>query len=128
MRKADQEENFFIGGYAREGGLIYTPGDIDPPNFQFAGDSTYYNLFEDRNFTTLGIRSTFDARLSRQFMVKVGFNISSTNGAENFTSSDSLQNPRTIDPHELHWFRFWSIRRDRMASSRLDLVRSGCPL
>ena len=91
--QSDQEENFFIGGYVREGGLTYTPGDIDLPNFRFAGDSTYYNLFEDRSFTTLGFRSTFDERLSRQLMVKVGFNISSTNGAENFTSSDSLQNP-----------------------------------
>ncbi len=91
--QTDQEENYFIGGYAREGGLTYTPGDIDPPNFQFAGDSTNYNLFEDRSFTTLGIRSTFDDRLSHQFMVKVGLNISNTNGAENFTSRVSLQNP-----------------------------------
>ncbi len=88
-----QEENLFMGAYTREGNLIYTPGDIDPPNFQFAGDSTNYNLFEDRSFTTLGIRSTFDERLSHQFMYKVGFNLSSTSGAENFTSRDSLQNP-----------------------------------
>jgi hypothetical protein len=91
--QSDQEENFFIGGYVREGGLTYAPGDLDPPNFRFAGDSTFYNLFEDRSFTTFGIRSTFDDRLSHRFMVKVGFNISSTNGAENFTSSDSLQTP-----------------------------------
>ncbi len=90
--QSDQEENFFIGGYAREGGLTYTPGDIDPPNFQFSGDTTNYDLFEDRSFTTLGLRSTFDERYSHQFMIKVGFNISSTNGAENFTSRDSLQN------------------------------------
>ena len=91
--QSDQEENLFIGAYTREGNLIYTPGDIDPPNFRFAGDTTNYNLFEDRSFTTLGIRTTFDERLSHQFMFKVGFNISITNGAENFTSRDSLQNP-----------------------------------
>ena len=90
--QSDQEENFFVGGYLREGGLIYTPGVIDPPTFQFTGDTTNYNLFEDRSFTTLGIRSTFDERLSHQFMVKVGFNISSTNGAESFSSRDSLDN------------------------------------
>ncbi|HMD14856.1 MAG TPA: carboxypeptidase regulatory-like domain-containing protein, partial [Bacteroidota bacterium] len=89
----DQEENLFVGAYAREGSLTYTPGDNDPPNFQFTGDTTNYNLFEDRSFTTLGIRSTFDERLSHQFMVKVGYNFSSTSGAENFTSRDSLQNP-----------------------------------
>ncbi|MFZ1081789.1 MAG: TonB-dependent receptor [Candidatus Kryptoniota bacterium] len=89
----DQEENLFIGAYSREGNLIYTSGAIDPPTFQFSGDTTDYNLFENRSFTTLGIRSTFDKRLSQQFMYKVGLNISSTGGAEDFTSRDSLQNP-----------------------------------
>ena len=89
----DQEKNIFIGAFAREGTLTYTPGDIDSPNFQFGGESTEYNLFEDRSFTTLGICSTFDHRISHQFMYKVGFNFGSTTGAENFTSRDSLQNP-----------------------------------
>ncbi|HUN64877.1 MAG TPA: TonB-dependent receptor [Bacteroidota bacterium] len=89
----EREENLFLGAYAREGGLTYTPGDIDPPNFQFTGDSAEYNLCEDRSFTTLGIRSTFDQRISHQFMYKVGYTFSSTHGAENFTSRDSLQNP-----------------------------------
>ena len=75
----------------REGSLVYIPGDIDPPNFQFIGDTTNYSLaFEDRNFTTIGIRSTFDKRLSHRFLYKVGFNISSTTEPNNFTSLDSL--------------------------------------
>jgi len=90
--QSDREEDFFIGGYAREGSLDYTPGAIDPPTFQFAGDTTYENLFEDRSFTTLGVRSTFDQGLAMHSMYKVGFNISTTGGVENFTSRDSLQN------------------------------------
>jgi hypothetical protein len=90
----DRESNLFIGAYARQGGLLYTPGDIDPPNFQFAGDTTHnYLVTEDRSFNTLGVRSTYDSRLSHELMYKVGFNISSTTGTEQFTSRDSLNNP-----------------------------------
>ena len=89
----DQEENFFVGAYSREGNLIYTPGDIDPPNFQFAEDTAKsYRLSEDRNFTSIGIRSTYDNRLSRSLMFNVGINISTTTGAEQFSSFDSLNN------------------------------------
>ena len=93
----DQESNFFAGGYVRQGGLVYTPGAINPPNFQFEGDTVNsYVVAEDRSFTTLGLRTTFDKRLSHQFMYKVGLNFSSTNGNENFTSRDSLQNPGPV--------------------------------
>src|SRR5271169_627173 len=48
----NKESNLFVGAYAREGELIYTPGAIDPPNFQFAGDTSHsYVLAEDRSFT-----------------------------------------------------------------------------
>ena len=90
----DRESNLFIGGFAREGELIYTPGSIDPPNFEFAGDTLHkYLLSEDRTFTTIGLRTTFDKRLAHEFMYKVGINFSSTSGKEDFTSKDSTQNP-----------------------------------
>ena len=90
----DRESNLFIGGFAREGELLYTPGSIDPPNFQFAGDTLHkYLLSEDRTFTTIGLRTTFDKRLAHEFMYKVGLNFSSTSGKEDFTSKDSTQNP-----------------------------------
>jgi hypothetical protein len=90
----NEESNLFIGGYAREGGLVYTPGSGDPASFHFAGDTVHgYTLAEDRNFTTIVIRSTYDNRLSHQFMYKIGFNFSSTTGMENFTSRDSAGNP-----------------------------------
>jgi TonB dependent receptor/Carboxypeptidase regulatory-like domain len=87
----DQESNLFIGGYARQGGLQYTPGDIDPPTFQFADyPGRNYLLAEDRIFNTVGVRSTYDFRFSHEFMYKSGVNYSSTVGRENFTSRDSL--------------------------------------
>ena len=90
----EEECNFFFGAYGRQGGLIYTPGDMNPPNFQFEGDSLHsYVLAEDRSFNTLGFRTTFDKRFSHQFMYKIGANFSTTSGSEDFTSRDSLLNP-----------------------------------
>jgi len=86
----DQESNLFVGAYAREGGLVFTPGLSDPPAFQFIGDTSQkYLLAEDRSFTTIGMRLTYDSRLSHGFMYKAGFNASSTAGDEDFTSRDS---------------------------------------
>ncbi len=91
--EADHETNFFAGVYAREGGLIYSPGSNDPALSKFAGDTTHsYVIAEDRSFATFGIRSTYDKRLSHEFMYKAGFNFSATSGTENFTSHDSAGN------------------------------------
>ena len=90
----DEESNLFIGGYLRQGGLQYTPGDIDPPAFQFVDDpGRNYLLSEDRSFNTVGLRSTYDKRMSHEFLYKAGFTLSSTRGRENFTSRDSLSIP-----------------------------------
>ncbi len=88
----DNESNLFVGLFARQGGLIYTPSSISPVNFQFPGDSTNYALAENRTFSTLGIRSTYDVRLSHEFQFKGGFNFSGTNGTEHFTTRDSAGN------------------------------------
>ena len=90
--EADHEANFFAGVYAREGGLIYSPGNNDPAFSQFVGDTNRYVIAENRSFTTLGIRSTYDKRISHEFMYKLGFNFSATTGVENFTSHDSAGN------------------------------------
>jgi len=119
----DQESNLFVGAFAREGELIYTPGSIDPPNFEFAGDTAHkFLLSEDRTFTTIGMRTTFDKRLAHTFMYKVGLNFSSTSGKENFTSRDSAQSPgptaltnfkgsdfgvfAEVDYHPMEWTSF----------------------
>ena len=90
----DRESDFFIGGFARQGGLVYTPGGGDPPAFQFVDSpGRSYLLGEDRTFTTVGVRSTYDCRFSHEFMYKAGFNVSGTRGREDFTSRDSVNIP-----------------------------------
>ena len=90
----DQESNFFIGGYDRQGGLQYSPGAGDPATFQFVDfPGRNYLLAEDRTFNTVGVRSTYDNRLSHEFTYKAGFSLSGTRGREDFTSRDSLDIP-----------------------------------
>jgi hypothetical protein len=141
----DHESNVFVGVYAREGGLIYTPGNIDPPNFQFSGDTLHqYLLSEDRSFTTLGIRSTYDIRISHQLTYKVGFGFSNTKGTENFTSRDSAGTPGPsivtgfagsdlgafveTDWHPLEWTSFeLGVRYDQHIAPDVLLQRQVSP-
>ena len=88
--KKNHESNLFVGLYGRQGSLLYAPSSVSPVNFQFQGDSTLYALTEDRSFGTYGIRSKLSTRLSSTLLTEYGFNFSTTNGKENFTSRDSL--------------------------------------
>lgn len=90
----NHEGNLFVGVYAREGSLLYTPGEADPPSFHFAGDTVNsFVLAEDRSFTTIGTRAKYDLRLSHEFQYAFGLNLSSTAGSEKFTSRDSVGIP-----------------------------------
>ncbi len=86
-------KDFNIAFFARQGGLNYAPSAVSPVNFQFAGDSTYYALSENRNFNTLGIRSVLNYRLSEEFKLGFGFNLGNTTGSEDFSSRDRLGKP-----------------------------------
>ncbi len=89
-KETDRESNLFIGLFAREGGLIFTPGHIDKHDFIFASDPTKgYILAEDRGFTTIGTRMKYDVRLSHEVLLAAGLNFSATSGKENFTTLDS---------------------------------------
>src|SRR5881296_2594404 len=46
----------FAGVFFRDGSLTYTPGPTDEPSFIFYPDTTPYNLSEDRDFHTLGVK------------------------------------------------------------------------
>jgi hypothetical protein len=69
----DKEENLFIGGFAREGGLNYTPNVVE----------------QNRTFTTLGLRTKYDKSFSHHFKYAVGGNYSYTYGTEDFRFFDS---------------------------------------
>jgi len=86
--ESDHESNLMIATYAREGSLVYTPGGIDEPTI----DTNKGNadvISEDRSFTTLGIRTKYDNRLSHEFMYAAGINLSTTTGREDFGPVDS---------------------------------------
>jgi hypothetical protein len=143
--ETEHEQHLFIGAYAREGGLVYTPGSIDPPGFVFASDtSKAYNLAEDRSFTTLGTRVKYDASLSHQVQYAIGGNFSATTGHENFTSADSAGNagPSVFSNfagsdfglfvqgqyHPLEWTRFdVGVRYDQHIAPDLPFTSQVCP-
>jgi hypothetical protein len=86
----DEESNFFIGGFAREGGLKFTPNINDYITVNINDDSTKsYVIDQDRSFNTIGLRTKFEKQLSHQFGFAAGFNYSYTTGTDNFTFFNS---------------------------------------
>jgi len=92
--EADRESDLFAGVYAREGGLIYTPGPGDPAATPLLVNDTTNNyvLAQNRSYTTLGTRIKYDDRLSHHFMYSIGMDFSNTTGKDDFTSQDSAGN------------------------------------
>ena len=65
-------------------------------------------ISEDRSFTTLGIRTKYDNRLSHEFMYAAGFNFSSTSGHEDFGPIDSAGPYSSVNqslPHILNDYK-----------------------
>ena len=90
----DEETNLFIGGFAREGGLTFTPNVNDYLTVNLNGDSTKsYVADQDRSFNTLGFRTKYDQKFSHHFGFAAGFNYSYTTGTDKFdffnTSGDN---------------------------------------
>jgi hypothetical protein len=94
---SDEESNFFLGGFVREGGLGYTPDVKDKMVVYLNGDSSKsYVVDENRNFTTVGLRTKYDKKFSHRFGINAGMNYSYTSGTEDFTffnsSGDNIKN------------------------------------
>ncbi len=88
--ESDKESDFFFGAVARQGSLMFTPGEIDPHNFYFLNDSSKgYILAEDRSYSTIGIRSKTNIRLSHELLFSGGFNFTSTDGEAKFSTFDT---------------------------------------
>lgn len=86
----DKESNLLVSGFAREGGLVFTPGAVDQPAFRFQNDTSHsYVIAEDRSFTTFGVRTKFEDRLSHMFLYALGGSFTATSGTENFSSRDA---------------------------------------
>jgi hypothetical protein len=84
----------FIGLFYRHGGLRYTPGKNDAPQFVFFPDTlTPYNIQEDRNFNTLGVKADYSLHPAREMEIKFGTLSSLTRGHEDFSTADVSGNP-----------------------------------
>jgi hypothetical protein len=82
----------FAGAFFRDGSLTYTPAG--EPSFIFYPDTlTPYNLTEDRNFRTVGVKVDYTLRLHHGVEFKAGTLASSTTGHEDFETVDSAGNP-----------------------------------
>jgi hypothetical protein len=107
--ETDHESNLFVGGFAREGGLDYIPSVYDN-NPTFLGTDTVngYVIEQNRNFTTLGLRTKYDNRTSHHFMYAAGLSYSKTFGTENFrffnSDGDKLINSSDFDGYDLGVF------------------------
>jgi outer membrane receptor protein involved in Fe transport len=83
--ETDHESSLFIGALAREGGLRYIPNVYDDNTTFFGSDTTTaYQVDQKRTFTTLGLRTKYDNRLSHRFEYALGFDYNHTSGNENF--------------------------------------------
>lgn len=84
--ESDHESNITVAGSAREGSLLFDPGLIDQPRFQFPNDTIdRYVVGESRSFTTLDLHAKYDHRLSHEFWYATGVSASATGGTEDLT-------------------------------------------
>jgi hypothetical protein len=83
----------FAGFFYRAGSLRYTPGTGDSPQFVFAGDTTLYNLHENRNFNTLGVKADYAFHPARELEFKFGTLTQFTRGHEDFGTVSATGQP-----------------------------------
>lgn len=83
--KADHESSLFIGALAREGGLRFLPNVNDAMSSFYGSDTTTsYKIDQKRTFTTLGLRTKYEHRLSHRFKYAAGFDFNNTTGGDTF--------------------------------------------
>jgi len=93
-RHRSNASELFASAFFRDGSLAFTPGLTDEPSFIFYPDTTTpYNLTEDRNFRTVGMKLDYTLRVHHGVEFKVGTLASSTSGHEDFETVDSAGNP-----------------------------------
>ena len=92
-RHRSAKSELFAGGFYRDGSLNFTPGLTDEPSFIFYPDTaTPYNLTEDRNFRTVGMKLDYTLRVRHGVEFRLGTLASSTSGHEDFETVDSAGN------------------------------------
>jgi hypothetical protein len=79
----------FAGFFYRSGSLRYTPGTQDSPQFVFFPDTTHYNIRENRNFNTLGVKADYTFTPGHELEFKFGTLTQFTRGREDFVTTTS---------------------------------------
>ncbi len=78
----------FVGAFMRSGGLKYIPGTGDSAQFVFFPDTLNgYNLRENRNFTTYGVKADYTVHPARELEFKFGTLSQYTTGHEDFVTT-----------------------------------------
>ena len=80
---------FFASAFYRYGSLTYAPGLTNDPQFVFFPDTNRYNLSENRNFTTAGVKIDYTTRMSERVEFRTGVLTQFTSGAEDFVTSNA---------------------------------------
>jgi hypothetical protein len=83
----------FIGLFYRAGSLRYTPGAQDQPAFVFYPDTTLYNIQEQRNFNTAGVKADYTFHPGHELEFKVGTVTQFTHGREDFVTTSARGQP-----------------------------------
>jgi hypothetical protein len=89
----EPSSELFAGAFFRDGSLNYTPGINDQPSFVFYPDTTHYNVSEDRNFRTVGMKLDYTLLPHHGLEFKFGTLTSVTSGHEDFATTNSAGNP-----------------------------------
>jgi hypothetical protein len=92
----------FAGAFYRDGSLVYTPGPTDQPSFIFFPDTTPYNLSENRNFHTEGVKLDYTLAPRHGLEFKTGVLASTTGGHEDFSTVDSAGNAGPASSSDLN--------------------------
>jgi hypothetical protein len=115
----------FVAAFHRRGSLVYTTGVNDVASFVFFPDTTPFNLAEDRNFNTTGLKADYTHRLSERLQFKVGGLASFTRGHEDFTARDQSGAIGPASNSDLKGSDEWVYAQTVIAPSERWEVRAG---
>jgi outer membrane cobalamin receptor len=117
--------DLFVAAFHRRGSLDYTPGLNDVPSFVFFPDTTAFNLSEDRNFNTTGLKADYTHRISERLQFKLGGLASFTRGHEDFVSTDINGNPGPASNSDLQGSDEWVYAQTVIAPTESWELRTG---
>ncbi|HEY7636700.1 MAG TPA: TonB-dependent receptor [Gemmatimonadales bacterium] len=117
--------DLFVGAFHRRGSLTFTPGENDVPAFVFFPDTTPFNLSEDRNFNTTGLKADYQYRFSEHLQFKVGGLASFTRGHEDFETRDQSGAPGPASNSDLKGNDEWVYAQTVVAPSEKWELRTG---